>query len=317
MELNFCFSDQNEYACDPCDMKCFEMSQEEQPMCEQKNLYCPPSCEKCCVQPSMNANSFADDGCEVTYEMKPNCQPQIQSPMSYEYQPCEESFNACEQYGPCPMPCEPFNSCPAPCNPCQSPCNPCDVSPRPCPSELCGPMCSPFKKRRYIQPPRRESCKPMIRYQAPSIPMANDTVYRQSFDCIDAQTAASCRMAPVRPFGQLRTSPGQFEKETVTRLSYQPYCPVERTKPIYPYSPSLLGQGPMQGLTTQKHDFVPKFQYRRSKMIPMDNIKKGCGCIEQNTVNRMSFMRPDTCNYTRVVSCKPIITYKRPESKNP
>lgn len=313
-------------------MPCYEISQEDQPMCdqsfimEQENTCRPPSCEQCCVQPPVNANSFAEDDCEISYEMHPSCQPQIQSPMSYEYQPCEEAYDACDQrnqshsdqYGPSSMPCEPYIPCSMPCQPfntCQLPCNPCDIPAHPCSNDLCGSMCSPFKKRRYVQPLRRESCKPMIRYKAPSIPMANDTVYRQSFDCIDSKTAASCRMPPVRPFGQLRTSNGQFANETVTQLSYQPYCAVERTRPIFPYSPSLLGKGPMQGLTTQKHDFVPKFQYRRSKVIPLDNIKKGYGCTEKNTVNKMSFMKPDTCNYTRVVSCKPIITYKRPDSK--
>jgi hypothetical protein len=48
--------------------------------------------------------------------------------------------------------------------------------------------------------------------------MTNDTIYKKSFDFIDAQTAASCRMPPVRPSGELRSECGEFAKETVTKV---------------------------------------------------------------------------------------------------
>lgn len=69
----------------------------------------------------------------------------------------------------------------------------------------------------------------------------------------------------------------------------------------------------MQGLTTQKHDFVPKFQFQRTKLVPKDNIHKPCGCVERSTIQRLSFMKPDLCNYSKSESCKPIISYKAPE----
>jgi hypothetical protein len=72
----------------------------------------------------------------------------------------------------------------------------------------------------------------------------------------------------------------------------------------------------MQGLTTQKHDFVPKFQYRQHKILPQNNIKQSCGCVEKTTVQRLSFMAPDMCNYSKAKSCKPIICYKPPECKS-
>ena len=98
--------------------------------------------------------------------------------------------------------------------------NPCE--PRyPCPPE-CSPYCSPFSRRRYVQPPRRESCKPVVRYQPPTVAMTDDTVYRKSFDFIDSQTAASCRLPPARPIGQLRSPCGDFAKETVTRVKSLP-----------------------------------------------------------------------------------------------
>jgi hypothetical protein len=143
--------------------------------------------------------------------------------------------------------------------------------------------------------------------------MTSDTIYRNSYECIDSQMAASCRLPPIRPTGQLRTPCGQFEDDTIMKLSFQPYNCVERTKPIIPCSPSLLGNGPMQSLTTQKHDFVPKFQFRRTKCIPKDNLRRACGGIENITVQQLSFMPPDMCNFSRTPSCKPIIKYKRPD----
>ena len=100
------------------------------------------------------------------------------------------------------------------------------------------------------------------------------------------------------------------------QMSFQRHCCPKRAKPIYPMSPSLLGQGPMQGMTTQKHDFVPKFQFKQSKSVPQDNIHRGCGGIEKETIQRLSFMRPDMCKFTRAESCKPIIKYKSPECKS-
>lgn len=115
--------------------------------------------------------------------------------------PCVERCNSCQTLGPYPMPLED--------NPYQ---------PRlPCPPlETCSPVCSPY--RRYIQPKRRESCKPIVHYQRPMVPMPDDTVYRQSFDYIDAQTMASCRQRPVLPIGQLAKSCGEISDETVTRV---------------------------------------------------------------------------------------------------
>lgn len=182
---------------------------------------------------------------------------------------------------------------------------------RPCTDNCPLPMCSPYRKLRYVQPPRRQSFKPVSLYRRPSIPMATETIYRKSFEGVDPNTANCCRMPPFNPSGFLRTPKGPFPKETVTKMSFQPFCGVERTKPIFPQSRTLLGKGPMQGLTTQKHDFVPKFQFRRSKIAPRDNISKSCGCIEKSTIQRLSFIPP--CGVSRTPSCRPVANYKKPE----
>jgi hypothetical protein len=135
-----------------------------------------------------------------------------------DYEPCYEQSNPCE---PCAPRCDP-------CSPCCDPCEPLGPSKMPCddsctPSFNCppfdadlNPMCSPF--RNYKQPPRRESCKPIICYQRPSLPMAAETIYKESFPCIDSQTAASCRLPLVRPHGQLRPLCGEFAKVTIAKV---------------------------------------------------------------------------------------------------
>lgn len=72
----------------------------------------------------------------------------------------------------------------------------------------------------------------------------------------------------------------------------------------------------MQGLTTQKHDFVPKFQFQRVKCSPRDNIGRAYGCSERSTVQGLSYMKPDFCNFSKAVSFKPMVSYKRPESES-
>lgn len=308
--------------------------------------YCPPDCNQCCpppptsrqqtqpCQPSNNDSCMIDYAQYMAQQKQPNYEPCC-APQSYQTQQQQQQQRECE---PCVTNCDPCDPCVERCNPCEplGPCQmPCDddCQPRlPCPPlETCSPMCSPYRRRNYVQPPRRESFKPLLRYQRPSIPMTNDTIYKKSFDFIDSETAASCRLPPVRPVGQLQSPCGDFAKETVTKvwklnfiaeqfwrffsqLSFQPFCCPERTKPIYPYSRSLLGEGPMQALTTQKHDFVPKFQYRQSKITPRNNIQRSCGCVEKTTVQRLSFMKPDMCNFSKAESCKPVICYQPPET---
>lgn len=279
--------------------------------------FCPPECIQCCPPPTplsngnfvMECQGFDSNQSQLNYEQC--CESQCYQPQAQQ-QDCQPCVTVCDPSNPCIErcnPCEPLGPCPMPCDDSCQPRNPCP------PLETCSPMCSPYQRRRYIQPPRTQSCKPIINYQRPMIPMTTDTVYKKSFDFIDAKTAACCRLPPVRPSGQLRLPCGEFAKETVAKLSFQPHCCPERAKPIYPFSRFPVSQGPMQALTTQKHDFVPKFQYKRVKCVPRDNLHRACGCVERTTVQRMSFMAPDMCKFSKAQSCKPIICYKPPECK--
>lgn len=88
----------------------------------------------------------------------------------------------------------------------------------PCPRKCRMPMCSPFFKRKYIQPPRQSSCKPTVCYEKPSLPFANETIYKKSFELIDSNTAACCRLPIIRPKVFLKCPDSAFEKKTVTQV---------------------------------------------------------------------------------------------------
>lgn len=255
--------------------------------------YCPPNCNQCTPPPTAAAkpgyyDCSAENQCynmtgrDCTEYCDPQCYPnenqQNEMCMSPHYEPLNQAGG---------------DNC------------------RPCPDSCQLQMCSPFKKRRYVQPPRRNSFRPHAAYKKSSIPMATETIYRKSFEKVDSSTAMCCRPPPFNPSGFLRIPGGAFEKETVTKMSFQPICGIERRQPIRPAESHLLGRGPMQALTTQKHDFVPKFQYPRQQIAPRDNISKSCGCIEKCTIQRMSYMNP--CSTYRTKSFKPVNQYKQPD----
>lgn len=151
-----------------------------------------------------------------------NFEPQGYSQSQMCYEPCQpaqcyqENSGQNQQYEACCDPCPQTQQC-EPLGPQQMPTDQ-NCQQYICPPP-CSPMCSPFSRKRYVQPLRRESCKPVIRYQRPCVPMTSETIYNKSFDLIDSKTAASCRMPPVMPSGQLRANCGEFAKDTVTKVS--------------------------------------------------------------------------------------------------
>jgi hypothetical protein len=171
----------------------------------------------------------------------------------------------------------------------------------------------PCKKRRYVQPARVANFKPIRIYERPTIPMASDTVYNKSFYCVDSRTAAMCRLPPAKILTNLTMPVGRFEDQTITKISFQPFCVIERTKPIYPRKRSMIVKGPMQALTTQRHDFVAKYTRPVMKIYPRNHLKNLCGNFEKCTIQKLSFLPP--CAITKPKSFKPIRIYQKPECK--
>ena len=73
--------------------------------------------------------------------------------------------------------------------------------------------------------------------------MPNETIYRTSFEEVDAQTAAFCRLPAAKPKNYLKITGAKFQKETVTKLSFPIPCAAGRTLPIKPKQNSLLKKG--------------------------------------------------------------------------
>lgn len=89
-----------------------------------------------------------------------------------------------------------------------------------------------------------------------------------------------------------------------------------KQNPIIPCPRSLLGEGPLQDLTTQKHDFVVKPFSKRNLIVPPGKIMKITEPIDQDTVQKLSFQKPDLMNFQPAKSCKPYTEYRRSEGNN-
>ncbi|XP_052565976.1 uncharacterized protein LOC120419224 [Culex pipiens pallens] len=175
----------------------------------------------------------------------------------------------------------------------------------------CGrPDCVPTKKVRYVQPARRQTCKPVSCYKAPEVEFQGDSVYKTSYP---GDGATNARPLPISPRNNLSMAPGNLEKNTVTSLSYPCYHTVERQKPILPTTNQIIiSAGPIQEVTTSRHDYVPKTTPKRYKIVPEGHIRSVSAPFEKQTVNKLSYDCPNMTHFTPARSCKPIREYARP-----
>ncbi|EDS43124.1 conserved hypothetical protein [Culex quinquefasciatus] len=184
-------------------------------------------------------------------------------------------------------------------------------------------------------------------YQPPAVSMENDTTYKKSFmsnQCamervkmvppfnnlhvpadsgFESRTVykesyhSACGERPpaIRPVQQLRIPDQKLEDDTVYKLSFPTYCNAERPSPILPRPAPLIGDGPIQEVTTTRHDFVCKSGTKRQPIVPQNLLHLPGGRLESDTVNRLSYPANKE-NIVPTKSCKPILSYKRPERKS-
>lgn len=124
------------------------------------------------------------------------------------------------------------------------------------------------------------------------------TVYKLSYIGVDGRC---CRPAPILPINGLEMPSGPMEKCTIQKLSYQPNNCVPRTAPIRSRENGILDKatGPMYFITTQKHDFVAKPLCRRSPIKPVQSIIRPTEGLEKCTINKLSYMPVNICEYRR------------------
>lgn len=135
------------------------------------------------------------------------------------------------------------------------------------------------------------------------------TVYNDSF----MANKVVCRPAPIRPVSNLCVPDCKMDPDTMYNLAYQGHYCVPKQQAVRP-CPQPLPCGPMQDLTTQKHDFVNKPMCRREPIRPKNTIVKTCLPLDCTTTANSSYMCPS--NFSPSISCKPIPCYQRPSCKN-
>lgn len=96
------------------------------------------------------------------------------------------------------------------------------------------------------------------------------------------------------------------------QLSYPGHCQIDRARPIFPCAPSLLGEGHMQTITTQKHDYVNKPVQKLSPIRPQQNLYIPNCPSEKETIFRLSYSCPGK---VETKSFKPIMSFGKPNGK--
>lgn len=164
----------------------------------------------------------------------------------------------------------------------------------------CGPMCTTYKlsfiPNCNVQ--KLSACVPeqAIKIFGSEMPDKN-TVYKLSY-------LNTCGAKPdlILPRPGIQISTGAMEKCTVYKLSYLPQSCSERAKPIKPRGNVCRSNAPIQDITTQKHDFVPKPNCRRPVIIPPTSLATPSCPMEKCTINKLSYL-PQTLG----VKCTPIL----------
>lgn len=164
---------------------------------------------------------------------------------------------------------------------------------------------------RYIQPEIPKSFKPCVAYRRSEVPLDSRTVYKTSYFA-----GPVCdRAAPFVPNNHLLVDRSvKMDDVTVTALSYPGHQSCGRQQPFLPCSHRMLGTGPMQDLTTQKHDYVAKPMAKQMSCKPRNMLFLAPQPLQKETIAQLSFPNPNMTE--RVKSCKPVLVYERPCGTN-
>lgn len=162
------------------------------------------------------------------------------------------------------------------------------------------------KKCKYIQPARPKNFAPLRKFKPPELQMSDNTIYRKSY--LPCENERAC---PVRPRPNICIGTGKFTKDTVNKMSYQYHKDALPPCAIYPCNHKLLGEGPIQDITTNKHDYVPKHIIKAFPIRPSPNLYPSECPLSDKTTNRLSYMPVDTAK-SRRCAIRPIPALPRP-----
>ncbi|KAL1450144.1 hypothetical protein WDU94_002594 [Cyamophila willieti] len=143
---------------------------------------------------------------------------------------------------------------------------------------------------KYIQPAKPQSYKPTQVYMPPTEKFPSETIHNTSYQPIDPETRRHCRPIGGPPKDNL-TMCGPFDHNTTHRMSYGPLPCVEPAQRYYPREHDLKGRGPMQDMTTYRHDFTPKpiQPVRPYKYVDTIGLPDNSEPMSGDTTYRLSF----------------------------
>ncbi|KAF9795977.1 hypothetical protein SFRURICE_010074 [Spodoptera frugiperda] len=202
----------------------------------------------------------------------------------------------------------------------------------PCPCRTCCCGKPPIVKPCYKQPRIPDSYAPRRCYMRPTAPVESCTTYKLSYLPVDG--CRNLRGEARKPPPNLVPSCEPMEGCTVQKVAFFLVCrllsylpnPTCITQPIRPCNHDMWGQGPMQNITTQRHDYVPKPCVLRESFKPAPKFH----CVEQpfesknpyifklifvvnRTINKLSYLPPEKIELTK--SFAPERCYERPAAK--
>lgn len=183
-------------------------------------------------------------------------------------------------------------------------------------------------------------------YQPPTQRMAGDTIYKKSYqpNCGMVKTVpivppsqinpltcshafedttiyhasymGNCGMQrppQIIPPNNLCVSTDRISGDTINRMSYKPNYGFRPPEPTLPCTHQLMGEGPMQEITTTRHDYVPK---PICPVMPLKPVTTMCSSMEplsDKTINRLSY-RPN-CSFDMAKPIIPPNSLCRPEGR--
>ncbi|XP_015436802.1 PREDICTED: uncharacterized protein LOC107192120 [Dufourea novaeangliae] len=166
----------------------------------------------------------------------------------------------------------------------------------------CTSQCASLK---YVQPQVMKSFAPVRYYWKSTIPTDDNTTYRLSYwEC--PQTPNE----PVRPRNCLTTGDGDISDESTYKASYLGNWCIQPDPSIVPCEKQLLGRGPIQDITTQKHDYSWKSIKLREPFKPQQQLYCLAAKLSDDTTYNLSYYESDCrCPST---SYAPIRKYAKP-----
>ncbi|KAI4478170.1 hypothetical protein M0804_012128 [Polistes exclamans] len=135
----------------------------------------------------------------------------------------------------------------------------------------------------------------------------DDTIYQLSyFNCGGDKSDA------IKPKENICLSSCPLSHDTINKLSFLGNWSVKPEKSITPCDRQLLGKGPMQDETTQKHDYTWRYSKPLDVIKPENNLTCAPIPLECCTTHKLSYIPNDCTTLLRNNSYAPYRQYQRP-----